>query len=96
MESDAGARSGRGGNLSGIAWERRIGQTHAMFEEQMDPRKVRIGLAMVVVTVIVAIALLAVVDSNLARAVMAGIAVLGIVRAFLLYRSIRRERAQSG
>ena len=62
----------------------------------MDPRKVRIGLAMVVGTVIVAIALFAVVDSNLVRAVMAGIAVLGIARAFLLYRSIRRERAQSG
>ena len=57
----------------------------------MDPRKVRIGLAMVVVAVVVAIALIAVVDSNLVRAVMAGIALLGIVRAFLLYRSIRRD-----
>jgi hypothetical protein len=61
-------------------------------EEQMDPRKVRIGLAMVVVTVAIAIALLAVVDSPLVRAVMAGVAVLGIVRAFLLYRSIRAEQ----
>ena len=62
----------------------------------MDPRKVRIGLAMVVGTVIVAIALFTVVDSTLVRAVMAGIAVLGIVRAFLLYRSIRREQAPGG
>jgi hypothetical protein len=67
--------------------------THAMPEQQMDPRKVRIGLAMVVVTVVIAIALIAVVDSALVRAIMAGIAVLGIVRAFLLYRSIRSEKA---
>ncbi len=60
----------------------------------MDPRKVRIGLAMVVVTVVVAVALITVVDSNLVRAVMAGIALLGLVRAFLLFRSIRREQAQ--
>ena len=60
----------------------------------MDPRKVRIGLAMVVVTVVVAMALITVVDSTLVRAVMAGIALLGIVRAFLLYRSIRREQAE--
>jgi hypothetical protein len=62
-------------------------------EQQMDPRKVRIGLAMVVVTVAIAVVLLAVVDSTLVRAVMAGIAVLGIARAFLLYRSIRTEQA---
>ena len=67
--------------------------THAMPEQQMDPGKVRIGLAMVVVTVVIAIALIAVVDSALVRAIMAGIAVLGIVRAFLLYRSIRSEKA---
>ena len=60
----------------------------------MDPRKVRIGLAMVVVTVVVAIALITVVDSNLVRAIMAGIALLGLVRAYLLFRSIRREQAQ--
>jgi hypothetical protein len=64
-----------------------------MPEQQMDPRKVRIGLAMVVVTVVIAIALIAVVDSALVRAIMVGIAVLGIVRAFLLYRSIRSEKA---
>ncbi len=60
----------------------------------MDPRKVRIGLAMVVLTVVVAVALITVVDSNVVRAVMAGVALLGIVRAFLLFRSIRREQAQ--
>jgi hypothetical protein len=65
-----------------------------MPEQEMDPRKVRIGLAIVVATVVIALALITVVDSTLARAVMAGIAVLGIVRAFLLYRSIRREQAR--
>jgi len=64
-----------------------------MPEQQMDPRKVRIGLAMVVVTVAIATVLLAVVDSTLVRAVMAGVVALGIVRVFLLYRSIRREQA---
>jgi hypothetical protein len=65
-----------------------------MSEQQMDPRKVRIGLAMVVLTVVVAVALITVVDSNVVRAVMAGVALLGIVRAFLLFRSIRRDQAQ--
>lgn len=64
-----------------------------MEQQEIDPRKVRIGLAMVVAVVVIALALLTVVDSNLVRAVMAGIALLGIVRAYLLYRSIRRERA---
>lgn len=64
-----------------------------MEHQEIDPRKVRIGLAMVVAVVVIALALLTVVDSNLVRAVMAGIALLGIVRAYLLYRSIRRERA---
>jgi hypothetical protein len=63
-----------------------------MPEQHLDPRRVRIGLAIVTASVVIAVALMAVVDSNLARAVMAGVAVLGIVRAFLLYRSIRREQ----
>jgi hypothetical protein len=64
-----------------------------MPEQQLDPRKVRTGLAIIVITVVIAVALFAVVDSTLVRAVMAGIAVLGVVRAFLLYRSIRAEQA---
>ena len=64
-----------------------------MSQPEMDPRKVRIGLAMIVVTVVVAVAIITLVDSNVVRAIMAGIALLGIVRAFLLYRSVRRERA---
>ncbi|HEX5366785.1 MAG TPA: hypothetical protein VFW63_09020 [Acidimicrobiales bacterium] len=64
-----------------------------MPEQRADPRKVRTGLAMVAATVVIALALLAVVDSAVGRAVMAGIAVLGVVRAFLLYRSIRHEAA---
>lgn len=68
-------------------------QTHAMSQQEMDPRKVRVGLAIIVAVVVVALVLMAVVDSNVARAVMAGIALLGIVRAYLLYRSIRRDGA---
>lgn len=70
-------------------------QTHAMPEQEIDPRKVRIGLAIVVASVVIAVALIAVVDSTLARAVLAGVVALGIVRTFLLYRSIRREQAGS-
>jgi hypothetical protein len=68
-----------------------MGETCAMPEQEMDPRKVRIGLAMIAAVVVIALALIVVVDSTVARAVMAGIAVLGVVRAYLLYRSIRRE-----
>ena len=70
-----------------------MGQTAAMPDE-MDPRKVRIGLAMVAAVVVVAVALATIVDSPLARAVMVGIAVLGIIRAFLLYRSVRRGQPE--
>lgn len=64
-----------------------------MSQQDIDPRKVRIGLAIVVAVVVAALAIMTQVDSNVARAVMAGVALLGIVRASLLYRSIRNERA---
>ena len=56
-----------------------------------DPRKVRIGLAIVVLVVLVAVVLVVVVDDPVARAVMLAVAAVGIVRAFLLARSLRRE-----
>jgi hypothetical protein len=71
----------------------RMDQTHAMPEQEIDPRKVRIGLAIVVVSVVIAVALIAVVDSTLVRAIMAGVVALGIVRTYMLFRSIRREHA---
>jgi Na+/proline symporter len=58
--------------------------------DELDPRKVRIGLVMIVAVVVIALALAAVVDSDIGRAIMVGIAVLAVVRAGLLYRALRR------
>jgi hypothetical protein len=57
---------------------------------QLDPRKVRIGLLMISIVVVVAIVLLFVIDDPLGRAVMFAVAALGVIRAFLLTRSLRR------
>ena len=59
-------------------------------EPQLDPRKVRIGLLMISVVVAVAIVLLFVIDDPVGRAVMFAVAALGVIRAFLLTRSLRR------
>ena len=59
-------------------------------DPQLDPRKVRLGLALISVVVAVAIVLLFVIDDPVGRAIMFGVAALGIVRAFLLTRSLRR------
>ncbi|MEQ1786506.1 MAG: hypothetical protein ABL966_05590 [Acidimicrobiales bacterium] len=56
-----------------------------------DPRKVRIGLVVIVAVVLVASVLVAVLDDPIGRAVMLAVAALGIVRAFLLTRSLRRD-----
>jgi hypothetical protein len=65
----------------------RMTEPHA---PQPDQRKVRIGLAIISTVVLIAIALFLVVDDPVGRAVMFAIALLGIVRAFLLSRSLRR------
>ncbi len=59
-------------------------------DPQVDQRKIRIGLAMISVVVLVAVVLFIVIDDAVGRALMFAIAVLGIVRAFLLTRSLRR------
>jgi uncharacterized membrane protein len=64
--------------------------------DELDPRKVRIGLVMIVAVVVIAIGLAAVIDSDLGRAIMVGIAVLGILRAWLLYRSLQRRGLTGG
>jgi hypothetical protein len=61
-------------------------------DPQPDPRKVRAGLAVVVVVVVVSVVLLLVVDDPLGKAVMVAVALTGVVRAFLLTRSLRKER----
>ena len=59
-------------------------------DPQLDRRKVRIGLAMISVVVAAAIVLLFVIDDPFGRAVMFAVAALGVIRAFLLTRSLRR------
>ena len=54
-------------------------------------RKVRQGLAIVTVAVVVAIVLLFVLEDPIAKAVMLAVALSGFARAFLLSRSLRRE-----
>jgi Na+/proline symporter len=63
---------------------------------ELDPRKVRIGLVMIVAVVVIALGLAAVIDSDLGRAIMIGIAVLGVIRAWLLYRSLQRRGLAGG
>jgi hypothetical protein len=58
---------------------------------QMNPRKVRMGLAVVVAVVVVAIVLFAVVNDPLGRAVFVGVAVVALVRAIGLYRWLRQN-----
>jgi len=59
-------------------------------EPQLDLRKVRIGLIMISLVVIVAVALLFVIEDPVGRAIMFAVAALGVIRAFLLSRSLRR------
>jgi hypothetical protein len=58
---------------------------------QPDHRKVRIGLAMVLVAFVVALVIFLVADAAFVRALMAAIAVLALVRAYLLTRSLRSD-----
>jgi hypothetical protein len=55
-----------------------------------DPRKVRAGLVVITAIVLVAAVLVVVIDDPFGRAVMLGVALVGVVRAFLLTRSLRR------
>lgn len=56
-----------------------------------DPRKVRLGLAVVGVVLVVALVLLLVIDSAFGKAVMFAIAAVALVRAYLLSRWLRAE-----
>ena len=59
---------------------------------ELSPAKVRVGLAIIAVVLVVALVMMAVVDSTLGRAIMFGVIVLVLLRAYLLYRSLRREQ----
>ena len=56
---------------------------------QLDRRKIRIGLAIITVVVIVALVMIAVIDSAAGKAVMFAIALVAFLRLFLLTRSLR-------
>lgn len=62
-------------------------------DPQFDRRKVRIGLAVISVVVIVAAIMVVVIEAPAGKAVMFAIALTAFVRAFLLSRSLRAERA---
>jgi len=49
-------------------------------------------LALITVVVVVALVMIAVIDSPAGKAVMFAIAVTAVVRAYLLYRSLRQEQ----
>jgi hypothetical protein len=59
---------------------------------QVDPRRVRLGLIMLAVTVLVALAIAMFVDNPMARLIMAAIIVFAIGRTFVLVRSARQGR----
>ena len=72
---------------------RSSGQNAGMSEDtpqELDRRKVRIGLAIISAIVLVSLVLVAVVDSAFGKAVMFAIAAMAFLRLFLLTRSIRR------
>ena len=54
-----------------------------------DRTNIRIGLAIITVVVLAAVVLVFVVDSAVARATMVAVALVGFVRLFLLFRSLR-------
>jgi hypothetical protein len=63
-------------------------------EDEVNPAKVRIGLAIVGVVVLAALVLIAVIDSPLGKAIMFAVALTAVVRAYVLYRALRREQQE--
>lgn len=61
-------------------------------DPQLNPRKVRAGLALVVLVMVVSVVLLLNIDDPLGKAVMVAVALIAVVRAFLLTRFLRKER----
>lgn len=59
---------------------------------EIDRRKIRMGLGLITVVVVVSIVLFFAVGSPLGKAVMLAIAVTALYRAFRLTRSLRAER----
>jgi hypothetical protein len=64
-------------------------------EIERDPRKVRVGLAIICTVVVAAVALFVVVDAPAGKALMFAVAATAFVRAYLLFRWLRAEQAGS-
>ena len=62
---------------------------------ELDRRKIRIGLAIISLVFVGAVVGFILIDDNIGKAVMAGVALVVGVRVFLLTRSLRRDAATS-
>jgi len=60
-------------------------------EAEPNPMVVRIGLAMITVVMLAAIVLAIVLDAPAARVIFAGIAVVGALQTWRLYRGVRSD-----
>lgn len=69
-----------------------MGDGQADPQRQINIIRVRIGLAIISIVVVVAVAMMFVLGSTPGKAVMFAIALTAFARAFLLVRSLRRER----
>jgi hypothetical protein len=63
--------------------------------QELSVAKVRIGLALIGVVILVALVMVAVVEAPAGKALMFAIALTAMVRAYMLYRSLRREQQAS-
>ncbi len=79
-----------------MQWWRRAPacQTPPMADE-VNVAKVRIGLAIIGVVIVLALGLSVVIDSAVGRAIMFAVALTAMVRAYMLYRSLRQEQRET-
>ena len=83
--------------LTGVAEAGTGAATLSPMSDETPPQrsvaKVRIGLALIGVVILVALVMIAVIEAPAGKAVMLAIALTAFVRAYLLYRDLRREQA---
>lgn len=64
--------------------------------DERDPRKVRLGLAIICVVVVIALGMFIVIDAPAGKALMFAVAATAFVRAFLLFRWLRGTQGDGG
>jgi hypothetical protein len=62
--------------------------------DEVSVTKVRFGLAIIGVVIVVALGLAAVIDAPVGRAIMFAVALTALVRAYMLYLELRREQQE--